>query len=160
MAILIIISVVAGGWIMYKTSVSTKMDFYPEFDIPIDKMNQSIRLLQPPGDTMDLYNSTGLITVYIENLSDERILFPPDYNVRVLVKEADHWNLIPNNFDYSTIDNLLPTKAEYAPGLVVFVKPVLPRSETVLTVRIMVFGRIANTDRQVGAYIDLPLTSE
>ena len=138
---------------------SSKSNFDPGYDVSVNDMNQSITLNQPPGDMKSLYDSTGTIVVYIENKSNAPVLFPPNYDVHVFIKDSAGWTSAPNDFSYSATDKTLPTKADYASGLVVFVRPILSQSETDLTLRIVVYGEIINTDKRVGGYIDIQLSS-
>lgn len=138
---------------------SSNSKFDPDYDISVNDMNQGITLNQPPGDVRSLYDSTGTIVVYIENKSNAPVLFSSNYDVHVFIKDSAGWTSVPNDFSYSTTDKILPTKADYASGLVVFVRPILSQSETDLTLRIVVYGKIISTDKQVGAYIDIQLSS-
>ena len=156
---ILMVSLVVGGWITYQTLESSKRNADSGFRIPVDEMNQSVFLFLPP-DAMDAYKSTGMLAIVLANKISSGVVFPPDYNIEILISDGGKWIPVLNNFDYSTIDHILPTKAEYASGLVVFVAPMLSENQKDLTIRIIVYGTIIETDTQVGAYLDVKSGSE
>jgi hypothetical protein len=134
----------------------SKVDTLPGVSIPINEMNKKILLHEAVG-MMDAYKVSGLLFLDLENLSNNPISLPPDYGSKIFIKTEKGWQLLNNNFSYSNMPIVLPTKEQYPPGLSVVVWPVLPETDDPTVLRIVVIGEIADSNEIVGAYLDIVL---
>lgn len=151
--ILVILIVLLTGCSLQNLS---RVDTLPGISIPINEMNKKILLHETLG-MMDAYKVSGLLFLDLENLSNSPVSFPPDYGSKIFIKTEKGWQLLNNNFSYSNMPIILPTKEQHPPGLSVVVWPVLPETSGPIVLRIVIIGEAADSNEIVGAYLDIVL---
>ena len=125
-------------------------------DIPLDQMNKEIRL-EPTLGMIDTFKFAGVLELNLDNLSNNPVTLPPDFGVKIFMKQDATWIPIKNTFGYSNSANVLPPKKDYSWGDTVGVMPLMPSPPISTTIRIIVLGNIEGTGQAVGAYIDIDL---
>lgn len=91
----------------------------------------------------------------VENLSDETILFPDDFGLKIKRWDGESWVDILNNFYYSGV-KVLPTQKDYPLGELVSSLPNIPDISSQTEIRVQIVGHPENNDNEfVGAYLDV-----
>ena len=130
----------------------------PGIDLTLDQMNKEIKL-EPTTGMMDTFEFDGVLELDLENISDQSIVFPSDFGVKIFMKQGVDWIPIKNRFEYSDSTMILPPQKDYSFGPIVDVLPLLPSPSTSgTTIRIVVIGNVQGTGKAVGAYIDIDLS--
>ena len=126
-------------------------------EISQDEFNTKIALRESLG-MKDIYGAIGVVDLYLENLSDNPVLFPSDFNAEIYVQRDINWEKVDNTYGYPNGDKILPTTKEYPAGLVVPVKPDLNQITTrPLIMRIIVTGILSDSNKEVRAYLDVTI---
>lgn len=125
--------------------------------VPDNELNTKIALKESLG-MKDVYDAIGTIDLQLENLSDGPVLFPSDFNAEIYLQRDMKWEKVNNIFGYPTGDNVLPTKKEFPPGILVSVAPDLTQiTARPIILRVIVTGTLQNSGKKVGAYIDVTI---
>lgn len=124
--------------------------------ISTNHMNKKI-VLREAINMLEVYRSFGTLDFKVENLSSSPISFPADFNIRIFLNAGGEWKPVENQVDYSGSGTILPTKSEYPPGIIISVIPVLSTEQSGSTLRVIVWGEVADTREIVGAYLDINL---
>jgi hypothetical protein len=130
----------------------------PGIDIPLSDYNTKIKLVLYPGESTPVKNGypAGLIIV---NMSDDRLIFPPDFGVKIFEKRDEGWPLVENNMSYGEGDYLMETNRINPAGLSLDIIPFLQEIKSPVEIRIVVVGHVeGKPSEKVGAFIDLPVS--
>lgn len=135
-----------------------KQNITPEVHEDIEELNTKITLRESLG-MKDIYDATGVISLDLKNNSDDTVLFPSNFGAKIYVQIDSKWEEVENVFGYSNQDIVLPTREQYAPGLVVTVAPKLSQTTVrPVVLRITVEGALKDSGQKVGA--DIKVTIE
>jgi hypothetical protein len=138
--------------------------------VPVDNWNESltVELTETVNGKPQQLTSGSTIALRIENKSDQVIILPDDYGVRLLSysQQQDAWETVSNNFSYA---HLQPQSKLLSPNgvvdndiiwmKIVYIHPV-PNISQQIQMRIVVTGNFyANSvlGKEVGAYTDILL---
>lgn len=114
-----------------------------------------IELFKYPG-LPKLHKEGGTLAFGINNLSDEIIVFPNDFGIKIHVKKDSDWIPVENLDGYTEGDNLLPPRYVSPTGLSFFVTPKVSPVETTILVRISIKGYVkGKTAEKITGYIDV-----
>ena len=128
----------------------------PDVDVQEENWNTSIKLVDDPVLSNSHKNEDSL-TLRLENLSDVPIVFPENFDIKVITWDGQSWESIQNNF-YNAGSKILPTKSSYPLGLLVSALPYIPNLSSSTSIRVIVVGHAQNNDKEsLGAYIDVVL---
>lgn len=133
------------------TDLSSPM---PGIELPIEQMNRTIRLTPALGMT-DIFEQTGLIQLELHNLSEEPIVFPADLGISIFIYQNSQWRVVENAFQYGSGDIRLSIKSEYPSEIIVDLMPIVADGNKSTILRIVVIGKIEETNELVGSYIDI-----
>jgi hypothetical protein len=131
------------------------------------KNYKEIAETQTPNDDINIIDVSGqgelkknneLISFQIINVSGEKIVFPSDYDVKLMVLRNDTWEQINNCFHYAEVERTLPAEDGPQLGLVFSVFPCMDEINENLPLRVWVSGNKENkTEEKVTAYIEMQL---
>lgn len=128
----------------------------PDLPIGLDQMNKSMRLYESAG--MDyMYEEMGIVDLYFENLTDTQIIFAPDFDAIIYVKNETGWKLVENQFSYPAASQTLWINKDKPAGFVFSFAPNIEKYTKPLTLCVFIFGKMENSDEIVGAYLDIAL---
>jgi hypothetical protein len=119
-------------------------------------MNKEVKL-QPTLGMIDTFSFMGILDLDLKNTSDKTLVFPPDFGVRVFIKQGDHWMPVQNNFRYPESGYVIPPAANDSVGATVDVMPVIPALGK-SALRIAVLGQEKETGDKVGAFYDVEVS--
>ncbi len=127
------------------------------------ELNSKIRFLPSQND----YKSGSLITLNVSNNSQDSIIFPDDFNVRILYFESNEhdWLEIKNDIQYVSSPDpysiMKPANTGLASYSVILLKPI-PPSEIPVEARVVIFGHVYKEDQKmnecVGAFVDISIS--
>ena len=128
-------------------------------ELPENKFEPNTKIcLQESVGMKDIYDASGVISLNLVNKSGGTVLIPSDFGAILYVKEGNEWEKVDNVFGYPVGEIVLPTSKEYPPGLVVLVEPDLTdNTDRPLILRITVTGILSDSNKEVGAYLDVTL---
>jgi hypothetical protein len=130
---------------------------------PLEDTNNSIRLFVPLN--IKYYKLGTDVDLIIENLSDEIIVFPPNYDVRIFrYSEGEkQWIEVEDIIESPSepLIGLAPHGSDDPYSSIVVFHPKLKNLGSPIPIRVTVTGKVGRydviTDEQVGAYIDIVL---
>lgn len=131
-----------------------KEDYLPGIDIPISEMNTTI-MLDPSLGMEDIFDSTGLLSLEVKNISDTPVVFPSDFGTSIFLLEDNTWVQIRNSFEYPEGDIFLPSQKDYSSGILIHLLPALSEVKKPYLIRVIAIGVTDNQLKKVGAYIDI-----
>jgi len=125
----------------------------PGVDILLEDMNSQLRLYAPPE--ANSFAMKDNLAIVAENLSDQPILFPQDYGIKVFTQQDEQWMPVENAFHYPSVETTLLPKADEPLGgkLIVLLPAVI--GDQPISVRVVVVGQMGRDS--VAAYIDVML---
>ena len=128
-------------------------------ELPPDGIELNTKIyLQESSGMKDIYDASGVISLVLVNESESTVLIPSDFGAIVYVWEGSKWEEVDNVFGYPDGETVLPTTEEYPPGLVVLVEPDLTHNtDRPLILRITVTGILSDSNKEVGASLDVTL---
>lgn len=123
-------------------------------------MNEDILFVS----TNDQYKNGTLINLDIKNIAQKQIIFPVDFNVKLLMFDAekDKWYEQLNDLQYlpAATSIVMDVTSEFSPHEVVTVFPIISSNKPVET-RVVVTGFVYENNIQldecVGAFIDIDI---
>lgn len=126
-----------------------------------DTANKDIKILEIPGQP-EVNSNSFPIPLQIINLSDSDIVFPNDYNLKVVTKdEKGEWSEIPNCSQYAGDQIILPAVEGPQLGEVFVILPCMKEIKEVIKFRVGVSGIKQDAKNEtVSAFIDLELGPE
>ena len=127
----------------------------PGINIAADKINTSIKLIDPP-EFLNSHKNGEALSFQIINLSNTTIVFPENYGVKLFANLNGEWTEVSNNSYNGGSTFYLPIKEAYPLGLVVGTLPYIPDLTAPISIRAIIIGQKEN--EQVGAYIDVMIT--
>jgi hypothetical protein len=136
----------------------------PEVDvieIPVDELNAKISLTAPDG--WNNFKIGDAITYTIINISDEKIVFDPNYGARIFVYDEGTWTETSNKLiNLNSNDVILePIKDNPTATGTTSILPKLESQARSLTIRVYVIGYLykdnIKSDDMTGAFIDVVL---
>jgi len=134
---------------------------FPVHDIPIDNINTYIQIYLPYGWNDFLIG--GPLAIGIDNISDETIAFPADYNIQSYFYSDDKWTLIDKHH-IERLDGYLimkPSKGDPSKTLGAVIYPIIENTRDPIDLRVVITGNIFRngkpTDIKVGAFTDVTL---
>jgi hypothetical protein len=132
----------------------------PDIGISQGEINTRVLLAAPAG--LNTYKIGEIVSLTVEVVSDDRILFPHDYGAKIFVLEDNQWVEVPNLMEYPDGHiTLSPTSGDPLRKGTAGVVPLFPDSNNKQTIRIILIGNIYSngqlTDDQTAAYIDLEM---
>jgi hypothetical protein len=131
-----------------------KEEYIPKLPIPIEKMNQSFTISNLPVFQNSLLNN-DLLALDAQNNISSNIIFPGDFNALIYYKENNNWLLAENNIGSNQNDWILPTRKELPGGLLIGLIPNIPNIKEPTLIKVVITGKIEQTNEIVGAYLDL-----
>jgi hypothetical protein len=131
-----------------------KEKYIPKLPIPIEKMNQSFTISNLPVFQNSLLNN-DLLALDAQNIISSKIIFPGDFNALIYYKENNNWLLAENNIGSNQSDWILPTRKEFPGGLLIGLIPNIPNIKEPTLIKVVITGKIEQTNEIVGAYLDL-----
>ncbi len=146
--------------ILMFTSCKPSQDTFeslPGINIPADKLNTSIKLIDPP-EFLNSHKNGETLSFQIINLSNATIVFPENYGIKLFTNRNGEWTEVSNNSYNGGSTFYLPTKDSYPLGLVVGTLPYILDLTTPTSVRVIIIGHKENDNEQVGAYIDVTIS--
>lgn len=130
-------------------------DNLPGLSISFEQFNQEMRLYAPQeANTFKIKDNLHLV---LENLTDVPILFSENQDLKIYIKEGNNWNLITNDLhNLPEEQTVLPKGQQPFGGLLVVLHPSISANNPA-TIRIIIIGRKAKNQSEVGAYVDVTL---
>lgn len=127
----------------------------------IDTANTEIKIIEIPGQP-EVKSNNFPISLQIINLSDSDIVFPNNYNLKVVTQdEKGEWKEVPNCFQYAGDQIILPAVEGPQLGEVFVILPCMQEIKEVIKFRVVVSGIKQDTKKDnVVAFIDLYLGPE
>jgi hypothetical protein len=130
----------------------------PGVDVPIRDMNTQLSLSLPAGS--ENLKKDDPIPLVAQDLSEEPIVFPQDYGIKVFARQDQKWIPVENNFHYPAGDvELLPAKQQAFGGMGIVLDPVISQAAPVV-IRVVVVGHLQHNNQvglSVAAYLDITL---
>jgi len=128
----------------------------PNMDVKEENWNTFIKLADDPALSNSFKNGQDL-TLRVENLSTEPIVFPENFGLRVMTKDGQNWVDVQSN-SYNSGLQYLPTEAAWPLGLLVSALPYIPNLSSSINIRIVIVGHAEDNDKELlGAYFDVTL---
>jgi hypothetical protein len=122
-----------------------------------NNVNSEIKIYEIPGQE-EIKKNNSLISLQITNLSDNNIVFPNDYGLRLFVLNGDIWKEVNNCYHYAETERDLPSVNGPQIGLVFDIFPCVDEINKTKTLRVWVIGtKQDETGEKVMAFIDLIL---
>jgi hypothetical protein len=135
-------------------TVNDTSETLPGINIPAESLNTTIKLLDTP-ESLNSHKNGEVLMLNIINLSNEAVVFPENYGIKLFTKKDGAWIEVPNN-SYNAGDTFyLPTKDSYPLGDLIDIMPYMAGLTSPTTVRAVIIGHKENETEQVGAYIDV-----
>lgn len=129
----------------------------PGIDLPITEYNQKV-VLQDNAEFLNTYKLGSVFVLEINNQSKDEIIFPPDFGLKIFIREQGNWSEVENRTDFADYDNLLLTNSEWPSGLDLVFMPYIADLDASTNIRVTIVGHVKDKpDELVGAFIDLPL---
>lgn len=127
----------------------------------IDTANTEIKIIEIPGQP-EVNSNNFPIPLQIINMSDSDIVFPNNYNLKVVTQdEKGEWKEVPNCFQYAGDQIILPAVEGPQLGEVFVILPCMEEIKEVIKFRVIVSGIKQDTTKDtVTAFIDLELGPE
>jgi hypothetical protein len=138
------------------TKVSDKETSFMEM-FPIKEMNTKIKFWPP----QEVFKLSECINLALENSSTEKIVFPPDYGLKIFTYGNNRWKDIENTAQYYPPGNTqISPKGPDSPGVIdIPLCPDLTNSKLPIEIRVVLVGESQPTNEaentQVSAYIDI-----
>jgi hypothetical protein len=129
---------------------------FPGIAVPIENFNTIIQLEDSP-QLLNTHKNGGDLDILVNNLSDEAVIFPENYGLKLFTNENNKWVEVPNNSYNAGVSFRLPPQKEYPLGALVSVLPYIAGLETPVTIRVIVIGHQEKSNLQVGAYLDIKI---
>jgi hypothetical protein len=127
--------------------------------VPESEINSQIRLSAPEG--WNNYKSGDAITLLIEVIGKNQVIFPNDYGARVFIPSNHEWVEVKNSMRYPDNKYLLSFSNDRTKHGSTSVLPVLPDLNKSTTVRIFIIGNIYRdgkvTEERTAGFIDVDL---
>jgi hypothetical protein len=129
--------------------------------IPESEINTRLRLTAP--DSLNTHKPEDTITLTVEVISTDQVVFPNDFGARMFISEDSKWVEVKNFMGYPPDATFLLSKTAdpLHRRLIVYVSPILPDSSKATTVRIFLIANIYRngnaTDEKTAGYIDFNL---
>ena len=145
--------------ILYSLVACTSTASMPPIDFPEEMLNQDLRITAPEG--WNTYQTNDEISLNVLVIGNEKIIFAPDFDVKMFVLNGEHWEEVFNiPIEYSQGDNIVfPRNGNPFNSAVAVLFPNLPFPNHQTLIRIFVFGHVyrngEKTDEEVGAYINI-----
>ena len=131
-------------------------NYEPTMDFPIEKLNSSF-IITDPAINNNSYKNDDILLLDLENRSENAIIFPGDFNLRIYQKVGTKWIPVKNNLANPQGDWYLPKNQDWKASEELGLIPDITGLEKPTTIRIFAFGKIESTQEKVGAYIELTL---
>lgn len=134
--------------------------------ISMSDMNDDIKLSLPGlGGGIDRLNIDEFITLELNNQTNEVVVFPADYGLKMYLYnyEDEKWIKVKNLAEYNPEGNpqVFPIGDSNLSKILISALPGLDTISDPIDLRVVVIGTIYHegipTDKQVGAYIDITL---
>jgi hypothetical protein len=127
----------------------------------IDTANTEIKIREIPGQP-EVNSNNYPIPLQIINMSDSDIVFPNNYNLKVVTQdEKGEWVEVPNCSQYAGDQIILPAVEGPQLGEVFVILPCMEEIKEVIKFRVVVSGIKQDTKSDaVSAFIDLFLSPE
>jgi hypothetical protein len=138
------------------SSSTISENYVPTLDFPIEKMNSSF-IITDPVINNNSYKNDDILLLDLENRSENAIIFPGDFNLRIYQKVGAKWVPVKNNLAYPQGDWFLPTYQEWKAGKGLGLVPYIPGLEKPSTIRVFASGKTETIQEKVGAFIELTL---
>lgn len=124
-----------------------------------DEMNKSLRVSIPPE--LNNLRIGKPISLVLENNSQEIIVLPQDYGIRIFQRVGDDWEPVENRMEYSTSQKNVNPNDDLNHLVFVTVYPYIVSNQKI-NIRIVIEGYFSKEDTGkladgVGAYIDATL---
>ncbi len=133
-------------------------ELLPNINLPSDKINTFIKLRDTP-ELANSYKNNDTLDLQLINVSNQTIVFPDNFGLKVFIEDKGNWSEIQNNFYNAGATFTLPTEKLYPGGLFPTVMPNIPGLSSPTTIRVIAVGHVENNDsEQVGAYLDVVIT--
>jgi len=129
--------------------------------IPASEINTRLRLTAP--DSLNTHKPEDIITLTVEAISDDQVIFPNDFGARMFIYESSKWIEVKNFMGYPPGGTFLLSKTAdpFHRQLLASVSPILSDPGKATTVRIFLIGNIYRngkaTDEKTSGYIDFNL---
>ena len=119
----------------------------PPLEIPYESLNEEIRI-----SAAKVENTNDIIEVKITLIGEHKVLFRPDYQNKIFIYTQGAWKEVFHTPPECKRDNILLSPAESSQFSLY---PSLPNLEEATLLRIFFFGNIVETEKRVGAYVDV-----
>ena len=129
---------------------------FPGLPMGLNQMNKSMLLHESLGMN-NVYESMGIVDLYVENLTEMPIIFTSSFDARIYIKNATGWELVQNEFSYPDVQQVLWTNKGKPAGFVFSFAPRVENISKPVDIRIFIFGKKENNGEVVGAYLDITL---
>ncbi len=133
----------------------------PDVEVPEEALNRKIRLLTPEG--LNTFEINSRISVVVEVVGSQAILFPPDYGITLFRYDDGEWaqvQEVPATYAHGDVV-LPPSQGNVLLTGIASAFPVLSQTDKPVLLRVFGFGRVMRegvvTDEVEGAYIDVVL---
>jgi hypothetical protein len=132
----------------------------PTMDFATENLNSKLQLSAPPD--WNNYDANNSVSLLVQNISNDQVVFPKDFNIRIYTYTDEKWVEIRNISEYIGDDVVLFPRSDTSLGETgVGFFPYLFGYKTPIELRIFVFGQIYKNDKAtnewIGAYIDVTL---
>ncbi len=125
-----------------------------QLGVEIQDINKSIVLVDAP-EMANSHLNGDLLSFRLFNRSNENIVFDGGFDLRLLIRNGDAWEVGQNNFGYSTNSFELPPTSDYPVGFVVDVVPYIDGLKSPLKIRVIINGQLITSKVPVAAFIDV-----
>jgi hypothetical protein len=132
-----------------------------EMGIPADQINTKVVLYDEKptmGTGQNSYKNNEDLFLFIKNSSNQRIVLPGNFGVKIYYLEDANWIQVKNRTAYPENDTLLLPDKEFNSGDVVVITPYIPNLQNPVLIRVMIAGHIQDhPDQLVGSYLDVKI---
>lgn len=133
----------------------------PKYDIPKENINSYVKIYAPKGWNDKLIGNP--ITVVVDVLGDETLVFPADFNIQCFTYSDSKWSEIEIEEIQRQSGKIIMHPSNGKPELIrsAMVLPIINDLSDPVILRVVVVGHLylngEKTDQLVGAYTDMKL---
>lgn len=148
-------TLIGGSCLIYPFPID-----FPVEGIPLDNVNSHIQIFAPYG--WNKYTIGEPIAIHIENISDEILVFPGDFNIQSYSYSDSGWVLQKKEIEIVADENryICPSLGGNQKTAAVVFYPIIELEESI-NLRVVITGHVFRegkpTDIRVGAFTDVRL---
>jgi hypothetical protein len=137
----------------------SQVETLPGVDLADSHINAKFHLFAQPTNG-NAFQNNQIFFIHLDNLSNQNIVFPSDYAVKMFSKVGSEWKSVFNMTTYANKnDHILFPQESF--GLETAVMPYIPQLARPTLVRVLVIGTVYDGDQPTNdleaAYCDITL---